>query len=155
MKKQFFNPWIIGIMIAGVICVSSCSDDDDDDPQVMEKTYTLGPIADPAISGTVTFTKQDENTTKVTIDLAGTQAGGNHPAHIHANSAAEDGPIVIDLNNVDGATGRSETLVTELNDGTPIDYEGMINFDGHVNVHLSPTELGTRIAQGDIGSNSQ
>lgn len=133
----------------------ACNDDDDDPtPQVQKKVYTLNSVSDPGISGTVTFTRQTNGFTLVEIDLTGTTAGNSHPSHIHANSASEGGGIVVDLTNVDGATGRSETVVTELNDGTEITYQGLINFDGYVNVHLSSSQLSTLVAQGDIGSNA-
>ncbi len=92
-------------------------------------------------------------TTLVTIQLTGTTAGGDHPSHIHNNSAAETGGIAIDLSNVDGDTGRSATQVAAKNDETAITYDELIVFDGYINVHLSSGNLGTLIAQGDIGSN--
>jgi hypothetical protein len=84
----------------------------------------------------------------------GTAAGNSHPAHIHANNAVTDGPIVLDFNPVDGATGKSETSVTMLNDGTAITYEQLIAYNGHVNVHKSTAEIGVIITQGNIGSNA-
>jgi hypothetical protein len=55
---------------------------------------------------------------------------------------------------VDGATGKSETTVTALNDGQTITYEQPIDLDGHVNVHFSPTQLEVIVAQGNVGANS-
>src|SRR5690606_12854866 len=109
--------------------------------------------SDPSISGQVTFTKIDASSTLILIELEGTTAGNTHPAHIHANSASEGGSIVIGLSSVDGATGMSETTITQEDDGTPITYEGLLTYDGYVNVHLSPSALSTLIAQGNIGSN--
>lgn len=117
------------------------------------KSYTLGSVTDRAISGTATFAKRKNNETLVTIQLTGTTAGGVHPSHIHTNAAAQGGGIVIDLSNIDGATGRAVTNVTKLNDGTAITYDQLLNFNGYVNVHLSSASLTTLIAQGDIGIN--
>jgi hypothetical protein len=147
------HKWIIGTMVVLIFSLNACKDDDEPLPQEMKRTYALASVSDPAINGKVTFTKVDASSTRVLIELEGTEAGDTHPAHIHANSASEGGPIVIDLSSVDGATGMSETTVTQRNDGTPINYEGLISFDGYVNVHLSPTVLSTLIAQGNIGSN--
>ena len=115
--------------------------------------YTLNSATDPAISGTATFAERSNGTTLVTIALVGTTNGNEHPAHIHMNSATEGGGIVISLNVVDGGTGISKTSVKELDDMTEISYDEMINFDGYINVHNSESDLGTLIAQGDIGSN--
>jgi hypothetical protein len=106
------------------------------------------------VSGTAIFEKRKSGNTLITLSLQGTEDGGDHPAHIHANDAATGGGIVLDLNNVNGATGKSTTSVNALNDDTAITYEGLIAYNGHINVHLSPTSLATRIAQGNIGSNA-
>lgn len=153
--KNNLKSLMYGLILVFCLGMIGCKDDDEDPmPQVQKKVYTLNAVSDPSISGTVTFTRQTDGFTLVEIVLTGTTAGNSHPSHIHANSASEGGGIVIDLMNVDGATGRSETVVAEMNDGTEITYDGLINFDGYVNVHLSVSELSTLIAQGDIGSNA-
>lgn len=143
------------LLLAGLILVVACDDDEEPGPGLTgeSKTYTLGSVSNPDVSGTVKFEERDDDQIVITIDLDGTQSGGSHPAHIHANSAAEGGGIVLDLNSVDGATGMSETIVSTLNDGTPITYDELLEFNGHVNVHESSTNLATLIAQGDIGGN--
>lgn len=148
--------WLMGLIMFVAMGFYACGDDDDDDPMPdpQTKTYTLNSVSDPDIHGTVTFEKLDAGGTRVTIELVGTESGNSHPAHIHANSVSEGGPIVIDLSPVNGATGMSEITITEQNDGTAITYEGLLAFDGYVNVHLSASELSTIIAQGDIGSNA-
>src|SRR5690554_6880696 len=151
--KKHLNIWIISALVAIMIGFISCEDDEDPEPEV-KKTYTLNPVSDPAIHGEVTFTKLDAASTLVRIELMGTTAGNSHPAHIHANSAIEGGGIVVHFTAVDGASGVSETTVTALSDGTAISYEGLLAYDGHVNVHLSPSEMSTLIAQGNIGSNA-
>ena len=151
-KPKYFN--VMWLLVIAILFSSSCKDDDEVEPILEERVYAMQPVSDPDISGTIVFSKQNETTTLVTITLVGTTAGDMHPAHIHGNSAEMGGPIVIDLNSVDGATGQSETLVSQLDNGTPITYEGLLAFDGHANVHLSPTQMATLIAQGNIGANS-
>jgi hypothetical protein len=143
---------IVGLLVAFSV-FTGC--DDDDEPQSQNETsYSLAELEDSGVSGTVTFTKMDDATTRITIALTGTMDGDMHPAHIHSGNASTGGPIVLDFTPVDGATGRSETTVTELNDGTPITYEELIEFDGHVNIHKSATDLSIMIAQGNIGANA-
>lgn len=155
--KKLMRFWYISFLLVSIFCFAGCDDDDygDDDTPTPnnQRTYTLNPLGNSGVSGTITFAKVDDVTTNITIELAGTQSGDSHPAHIHSGAAGSGGPIVLDFNPVDGGIGKSETMVTKLNDGTDITYEDLTSFNGHVNVHLSTAELTTMIAQGDIGSN--
>ena len=156
MKTLFKTFSCFLVLTSTVFFFTGCDDDNDDPgPQLTGNsvTYDLSSVSNPAISGTVKFEERDDNHVVITIDLNGTSAGGSHPAHVHANSAAEGGPIVLDLNAVDGATGLSETAVNAWKDGTPLAYDDLLTYDGHVNVHLSASDLATLIAQGDIGGN--
>ena len=146
----------ISIMVLSVLLIG-CGDDDGGatDPPLTgnSESYILASVSDPGISGIIEFAEREDGVTVITIELNGTRAGEDHPSHIHANTAAEGGGILVDLNNVDGATGMSTTEVTQQNDGTPLSYNDLINFDGYVNVHLSSSDLATLVAQGDIGQN--
>ena len=135
----------------------SCSDDDDGGTNVEpigdQKIYSLMEMSDSGVSGTATFQEQSNGATLITLDVDGTTSGGMHPSHIHMNTAAETGDIVVTLNEVDGATGMSETLVSATNSGEMLSFEDLLAFDGYINIHLSADELGTIVAQGDIGQN--
>lgn len=152
MKKQL----VLITMFIGVIIVSMSSCDDDDGPSLTgeQEVYTLRSVSDPSVNGTVTFANRTDDAVLITIQLSGTQTGNSHPSHIHNDNAASGGGIILDLTSVDGASGRSETIVTQLNDGSPVSYDDLIDFDGYVNVHLSDANLATLIAQGDIGQNA-
>lgn len=155
MKNQFKLLMMFCLLSVSMIYLAGCGEDDPG-PKLTgdNEEFALTSKSDPAISGTVTFAKQNDNSTLITVQLSGTQTGGSHPAHIHAGTAAESGAILIDITAIDGATGKSETTVKALNDGTAITYEELIAFDGYVNVHASSTDLATLIAQGDIGQNA-
>lgn len=140
-------------LLAAVIFLTAC-EDDDDSPSVTETTYALNELNSSGVKGNVTFRKIDNTSTLIIIQLTGTKAGDSHPAHIHANNATTGGPIVLDFNPVSGDNGRSETTVTQLKDGTPINYDGLIKYNGHVNVHKSIAEIAIMISQGNIGANA-
>jgi len=76
-----------------------------------------------------------------------------HPAHIHENDAATGGGIAFTFNVVDGDTGMSATQVAFLDDNSAITYDDILVYNGYINVHLSSSQLGTIVAQGNIGSN--
>ncbi len=162
-------------IMTGIFLMTSCSSDDGtvtapgnpeaEEPEMetpeMEtpvtetasKTYTLGSVADPDISGTAKFVTFSNDSTVVELKLENTPDGGMHPAHIHFNTAVEGGDIALTLTAVDGGTGESSTPVTALDDGTAISYTELLEYNGYINVHLSAEELGTLVAQGDIGQN--
>jgi len=117
------------------------------------KTYDLEERAVDGISGEVTFQERKNGNALATIDLNGTANGGVHPAHIHMNSAAESGGILLTLAPVDGATGESKTEIKTADDGTEFNYNDVLTANAYINVHLSATDLATIVAQGDIGSN--
>ena len=156
MLNQLSNLKILALLL--VLCTfafTSCKDVDDDVPTPFKdvKVYELHSVADPDIEGTATFLKLNDGATSVTIQLSGTSAGGSYPAHIHANTAAEGGGIEISLQPIDGASGRSVTIVRETDAGMPVSYEDLLEYDGYINVHLSQDNLSTIVAQGDIGQN--
>lgn len=115
--------------------------------------YDLDERAVPGISGTITFSERRSGEILSVIALDGTPEDGSHPAHIHRNAAIEGGGIAVTFNPVDGTTGISRTDISAFDDGTPITYESLLNYDGYVNVHLSADQLATIVAQGDIGGN--
>ncbi|WP_189702490.1 CHRD domain-containing protein [Subsaximicrobium wynnwilliamsii] len=117
------------------------------------KSYVLGSVAVPSINGSALFSERKDGTSLVELNLNGTPDGGMHPAHIHANTAAEGGAIIVDLASVDGSTGMSAIQVEALNDGTEITYTELLDINGYINVHFSAEDLGTLVAQGDIGQN--
>ncbi len=150
--KHFF------LFLFSLAFLISCSDDDSDGPSGPmptgnSVTYDLDERAVAGISGTVTFIENDDESTTVEISLNNTPAGGEHPAHIHANTAAEGGSILITLGTVDGDTGESTITFSETDDGTRVTYDDLLEYDAYVNVHLSPSDLSTIVAQGDIGQN--
>lgn len=162
MKRRLKLVAILPVL-ASVFLFVGCNNDDDATPpkvemeematEVASKIYNLQSVADPEISGTATFRTYDNDSTVVNLKLNNTPSGGMHPAHIHFNTAAEGGDIALTLATVDGDTGESSTIITTLDDGTAISYQGLLEFDGYINVHLSADDLGTLVGQGDIGQN--
>ncbi|MEM8894035.1 MAG: CHRD domain-containing protein [Bacteroidota bacterium] len=153
---------VILTMLFSLSLLLSCGDDDGEDPidpdgsdlTGVSESYTMFPIGDNGRSGTLTFEELEGGGTLVTISLSGTSAGDLHPAHIHSGTAVDGGPIVIHLEPVDGTSGQSVSTITENADGANVTYNQLVNlFDGHVNVHLSSTQLEIFISQTDIGAN--
>lgn len=147
---------ILFTLLSSFILFTSCSEDDSVDgpvPSGESFIYSLNEKAVAGISGAAKFIENSDNSITVELELNNTPAGGVHPAHIHFDNAATGGDVAISLGVVDGTTGMSTITFSTLNDGTPISYTELLDFDGYINVHLSADELGTIVAQGDIGQN--
>ena len=134
---------------------TSCNDDDGPTigPTGNEMTYTLYEKDVEGIMGTATFIENTDNSVTINLDIMNTPSGGMHPAHIHFNTAAEGGDIALTLGTVNGDTGMSTITASQWDNGTPFNYDDLLDFDGYINVHLSADQLGTIVAQGDIGQN--
>ncbi|WP_323832064.1 CHRD domain-containing protein [Algoriphagus sp. D3-2-R+10] len=145
-----------GFLFLFSLVLFSCKDivDPGPIPTGNMETFNLASVSNPGISGTAQFIENDDNTTNIILALSGAPAGGMYPAHIHFNTAAEGGGIAITLGTVMGGTGTSSIIVSELDDGTPITYSQLMDYDGYINVHASASDLGTIVAQGDIGQNA-
>ena len=121
-----------------------------------KKNYPLASVSDPTISGKIIFEKRVNGEALATIDLDGTQAGVNYPAHIHMGSVANaPGAIIFTLKAVNGNDGMSKTNVANLDENVDFfGYANVLNVDGYVNVHNPvPDDLSVLVAQGNVGAN--
>lgn len=85
--------------------------------------------------------------TTSTINVSGATAGGRHPWHVHSGSCGSGGPIVGDpsayplLTIGDNGQGTASAQVQiQLREAERY----------HVNVHASPSDMGTIVACGDL-----
>ena len=145
----------IALLILPVLFITSCSTDDDEGTapvvvQLESRTYALGSVADPTISGEATFIRNSDDTTTIELELTGTISDGEHPAILYYDTVAEQNDTVaLDLGIVNGETGFSTMTTSEFT------FSELLDFDGHINVFLDDSTLGmnTIVAQGDIGQN--
>ncbi|WP_452223433.1 CHRD domain-containing protein [Lacinutrix chionoecetis] len=145
------------LLIIPLVFITSCNSDDNETDQVtvfQSKTYTLTTVNNSGISGTVRFIENSNFTRSIELNVSGTSAGDFHSAFLYLDNAANDGEdIALTLDAVNGETGTSTTVFTTLDDGTPISYADLINFDGYVEVKSNDTNLNTPVANADIGQN--
>ena len=152
MKKASFLPVLVLLFI-----LSGCSGDDSIEPTgvneiiVDEKAYNLISIGGSGITGTATLTRDSNDNTTILIELNNTNTE-EHPAYVRFNSVAEGGPIAITLEPCTCAV--STTVVTQLDDGTPIDFDKLLNLDGHVSIQESVANPEVLVSAVDIGINA-
>ncbi len=145
------NKLFLLFLITTSLSITSCNRDDSQVESTI--TYGINPFEESGVSGTAKFIREG-NDTIIEIRLMGTTPGLSHPTHIHFNSIQEGGDIAITLEPVNGDTGTSTTRVTQLDDGTTIDYGNVIFFDGHIDIHLSQDDLQKILAKSNIGPNT-
>lgn len=144
------------IFIALALLVS-CDKNDNIEPAgvneiiVDQIDYQLSSVNASGITGTASFTRDSNDNTTILIELTNTNTD-EHPANIRFNTAAEGGPIAITLEPCTCAI--STTVVTQLDDGTPIDFDKLLNLDGHVSIQESSANPDVVVATADIGINA-
>ncbi|QCK15825.1 hypothetical protein DCC35_14260 [Mangrovivirga cuniculi] len=100
------------------------------------------------INGGIFFVERGDGNVWVAVSAEPGVEGMMHPMHIHDNSAAETGGIAITLNDLNGTTDFSATLIEDQ------DFATLSSYNGYVNIHESADNLQNIVAQGDIGSNA-
>lgn len=118
------------------------------DPERVD--YNLLSANNSGVTGTASFIPNDDGSTTVYIELSG-DTDELHPVTINYGNVESGGTVAITLEVCECAI--SETLVTQLDDGTPITFVELMTFDGHLNIYQSPTN-GSLIATANIGSNA-
>jgi hypothetical protein len=143
----------LALLILGVILIfSSCNKDDVEKAVILQSVeYSIYDISNSNISGKATFTQEDNGSTHVLIELEGAFTSEN-PAYIRFNSAAEGGLVAITLKACECAI--SNTTITQLDNGSPITYEGLIMLNGHITIHTGIGPQAPIVAVADIGSNA-
>lgn len=138
------------IALLCVLVFTGCKDENVEEAVILQSTeYQIYDVSGSGVTGTATFTQEDNGSTHVLIELDGADTSTN-PAYIRYNSAAEGGGIAITLEACECAI--SNTTITALNNGTSITYEGLIAFYGHITIEdLS----GNIVAVADIGANAE
>jgi hypothetical protein len=104
------------------------------------------------VDGIVIFAERNNGGALIALEVEGTVTGNSHPVYLINGSIASPGTVAATLNPIIGEFGEARTSIFTLDDGTPVLYSDLINFDGHINVLLSNADA-TIVSQGNIGTN--
>ncbi len=122
------------------------------DPDPVELvTYNLTAVNNSGAVGTAKLIRNSDGTSTIYIELTSAPAG-LHPAAVHNNSLEEGGPVAITLNACECLI--SETVITELDNGTAITFDQLMVFDGYINIYQGTESMDSIIAHANIGSNA-
>lgn len=148
MTKHLFQSILL------VLVVFSCQEKE----TPLQKTYYLHRANFNAVSGDVVFTELGAGKLEVSISLVNTSPNTTHPAHLHFGSVREVGELAFRLNPVDGKTGKSTTILdqVELSDSSIFSYESLNEMNGSVKIHMNDSYLSHMVlAFGNIGKNEE
>jgi hypothetical protein len=116
-----------------------------------KEQYDLFPVEDQNASGTIQIFERKSGESKLRITYPDGPRNDLHPVNLYSESFEDSGSLVLNLNPIDPANGFSDSHVSELLNGSEIKYEQLVNFDGHIRIHLSPSALSIVLAAGEIG----
>ncbi|HUF12606.1 MAG TPA: hypothetical protein VMN78_05885 [Longimicrobiales bacterium] len=145
------------LVLLAVLVLASCTarsegeDMDDMDTGITDWSAQLAPQAGTDIRGTANVqtvvVEGFAGTTAAAVSIAGADVGARHPWHVHSGSCATGGPIMgpaaeypVLLVRADGRASASANLAIGLDD----------NANYHINVHRSPSDLGTIVSCGNL-----
>jgi len=143
-------------LIFGLVAILLLVSCDENDETLRESTYLLHRVGTTPINGAVTFVELDEGQVRVDIVLENTVDGIPFPAHLHFGDIGVTGELAFRLNDVDGATGLSTTILdqVELTSGEQFDFDFLQEMNGSVKIHLNDSFFrNIAIAAGNIGTN--
>src|SRR5690606_8387866 len=130
MKKQIYL-----ILTAIALVVSGCSKDEaDGTPNTSVKVFPLSSVSNSNINGKATFTKNANGSTTILLEINGSSVDV-HPAFIYLGSTENPGAATITLAIIDCDCESSTIVVTALDDGTPITFEELLQYNGHISIH--------------------
>lgn len=149
MKKHYY------LFIVLALIFTNCTKDSAKDVILAKNVFALSPVSNSNISGNVSFVKYEDGRTEVILQI-NNSSKDIHPAFIYTKSLeAGGGAIALTLAPIECDCEESITVVSKLDNGTPITYEQLIAFDGHIKIHQNAEHLELVIAQGNIGVNAQ
>jgi hypothetical protein len=116
--------------------------------QSVQWTATLASLSGSSVTGSATAGPgETAEQTRASVTISGAEPGAVHPWHIHSGRCGDNGPIVgpasayPPLNaNAQGAASVTANLP----------YATPASGSYYVNVHRSPTEMGTIVACGNL-----
>jgi len=140
----------VALMIGLAACSSSGSNETGDIDPVSDRVGDWSSNIQPVGNFTVRGTAKAQSVgvgTGITISIEGAAHHAQHPWHVHRGVCGDNGPIVGDANNyptlnvsMEGRASADATIGTSLNERDSY----------YVNVHKSPTELGTIVGCGKL-----
>lgn len=139
-----------------ILILASC---DDNPPDLgnfsgKETVYLFEGESIYAVTGSILFREKKDGSLQATIQLKNTTKGKFHPAIMYFGSIDDPGEVALIMEPVDGTAGQSVTEFSGLANATPLNFEELLIFDGHIVIHQDGASIGVTLASTNIGQNS-
>jgi ferredoxin-fold anticodon binding domain-containing protein len=150
MKKSF-------LILTSLVLIFGCATDNLE-KEVASISYDLHQSSDFNFGGKATFNQLNNSTVELVIQLTGQKSDlpYYYSAHLHFGSLdSQDASIAHHLSPVDSRSLQSRTILGNLSNGSKLAFDDIINFDGHIKVHLADQgpDYQVILVSGNIGSN--
>ncbi len=138
--KEILKYITVLLLAVSIVACGSDSEGEDSPFTGNEVSFTLipGEVEGNTTSGTLTIKERTDGQGEIQIVLNGVIQGAQHPVHLHFGDLEADGLVATYLTQiaeVDGV-GRSNTILSQLDDGTPLTYSDLITFNGSIKIHF-------------------
>jgi len=111
-------------------------------------TATLEPKGETQVRGTASASPgASAAMMNAEVAITGGVKNGTHPWHVHAGTCASDGAIVGPPSDYPPLMADSNGVATST---ATVNIAAPTSGDYHVNIHLSPTAMGTIVSCGDL-----
>ena len=155
MAENFkYTLWFLTLAV-----LLGCESDREDIYTSNFKSYPLVAGSDFDYEGLATVRELRAGGVELEISLTGQKSTEPYfyPAHLHFGAYdSPDAPMAQMLGPVDARTLESRTVITQLHDGSVMDYNRFMVFDGHIKVHLAEDgpDYNTILVVGNVGANA-
>ncbi|MFY0690001.1 MAG: hypothetical protein JXQ90_22710 [Cyclobacteriaceae bacterium] len=143
--------YFLCMLVVGLLGCGGLNPDD----ERRSSEYLLHRAGQAPVRGLVTFTEMEPGKIQVLIELENTDERYAFPAHLHFGSITEVGELAIRLEDVEGASGRSVTILDQEVIGEEVfTFDMLSEMNGSVKIHLSEGLFGhVVLSYGNIGAN--
>ena len=129
-------------MLLALLVLGACGSDGNEDSEFTGNEVRLelvpGTVEGNTTTGELVIRERNNGQAQLDIALQNVLQGASHPVHLHFGSLSDDGEVatfLTTLSEVDGV-GRSSTVLSALDDETPITYSDLTNFNGSIKIHF-------------------
>lgn len=152
------------VMLAAllVVCFFSCakekSFENKDATSLRSREYPLNEVGGSGVLGSIVISENSDSSFNVLVSVTKSVQDTVHVVHIHKGAVGSGGTVAVNLTPITGTGGATESETTNIseivlpdNTTEKINYDGIMNFTGYVDVHYSALKSDSLLAEGAIG----